>query len=81
MDEHYIGHACNHVALSICVGINCYKGYMVFICVGEEEHPKPIWLVKASSSSSVVPTNPNFSQMEVEIVVPIPNTGTCSAPI
>ena len=45
MNEHYVGPARNRPAPSFRVGIDCHKGYMVLIQAGDEEHPKPIWLV------------------------------------
>lgn len=33
---------------------------------GDEEHPKPIWLVTTLSSSNFVQTSPNFRWIEVE---------------
>ena len=53
IDKDYVGHARNHPAPSFRVGVDCHKSYIVLIHVGDEEHPKPIWFVKAFSS-------PNF---------------------
>ena len=43
-----------------CVAVDCYKGYTILICARNEEHPKPIGLVKASFPK-FHPTSPNFS--------------------
>jgi len=41
MDEHYIGHARNRPAPLFRVGLDCDKGYMVLVRIGDKEHPKP----------------------------------------
>lgn len=43
---------------------------MVLVHAKDEEHPNPIWLVKALSSPNFVPTSPNFRQIEVEFCPP-----------
>ena len=43
---------------------------MVLVRLGDQEHPKPIWLVKALSSPNCVPTSPIFHQIEVEYCRP-----------
>ena len=43
---------------------------MVLVRAVDEEHPKPIWLVKALSSPNFVRTIPNFRQIEVEYCRP-----------
>ena len=43
---------------------------MVLVRAGDEEHPKPNWLVKALSSPNFVRTSPNFCQIEVEYCRP-----------
>ena len=54
MDEHYVGSAHNRPALSFRVGVDCHEGFMVLVRAGDEERPKPIWLVKKLSSSNFV---------------------------
>ena len=54
---------------------------MVFVWARDEEHPKPIWLVKALFSPNFGRTSPNFRQIEMDIVIQAPKTKTCSAPI
>ena len=49
-DDHYVGSARNRLALSFCVVIDCYKGYMIFVRPGDEEHLKPVWLAKHQRS-------------------------------
>ena len=39
--RHYDGFAHNLPALSLCVDVDCYEGYMVLVCAIDEEHPKP----------------------------------------
>lgn len=48
-DNHYIGPTgrFNCLAPSFHVVVDCYKGFMVLVCVGNEEYTKLIWLVKA----------------------------------
>ena len=70
MDEYYVGFAHNRPTPSFCVAIDCYKGYMVLVHAKDEEHPNPIWLVKALSSPNFVLTSPNFCQIEVECCPP-----------
>jgi hypothetical protein len=70
MDEHYVGPACNRPASLFCVGIHCDEGYMVLVRTGDEEHFKPIWLVKALSLPNFVRTSYNFRQMKVEYCRP-----------
>ena len=41
VDEHYIGHACNRLAPSFRVFVDCQEGYMIIVRVGDEEHPNP----------------------------------------
>ena len=41
-DEHYVGLVHNCPAPSLRVGVNCHEGYMVLVCGGDDEHPKPI---------------------------------------
>ena len=60
MDEHYVSPARNRPALSFRVGVDCHQGYLVLVRVGNEEHPKPIWLMKALSLPNFVRTSPNF---------------------
>ena len=69
-DDHYVGPARNRPAPSFRVAVDCYEGYMILVRPGDEEHPKPIWLVKALSSPNFVPTSPNFHQIEVEYCRP-----------
>ena len=66
MDEHYVGPARHRSAPLFRVGIDCHKGYMILVRAEDEEHPKPIWSVKALSSPNFVWTSPNFCQIEVE---------------
>jgi hypothetical protein len=40
MDEHYIGHVHNRLALSFHMVANCHEGYMVLVHAGDEEHPQ-----------------------------------------
>jgi hypothetical protein len=70
MDEHYVGPARNRPAPSFRVGVDCHEGYLVLVRAGDEEHPKPIWLVKALSSPNFVRSSPNFRQIEVEYCRP-----------
>ena len=70
MDKYYVGPARNRPAPSFRVGVDCHEGYMVLVRAGDEEHPKPIWLVKTLSSSNFVRTSPNFRQIEVEYCRP-----------
>jgi len=69
-DDHYVGPARNRPAPSFRVAVDCYEGYMILVRPEDEEHPKPIWLVKALSSPNFVPTSPNFHQIEVEYCRP-----------
>jgi hypothetical protein len=69
-DDHYVGPARNRPALSFRVGVDCHEGYLLLVHAGDEEHPKPIWLVKALSSPNFVPSSPNFRQIEVEYCRP-----------
>jgi hypothetical protein len=69
-NEHYVGLARNWPALSFRVGVDCHEGYMVLVRAGDEEYSKPIWLVKALSSSNIVRTSPNFRQIKVEDCCP-----------
>ena len=69
-DDHYVGPARNRPAPSFRVGVDCHEGYLLLVRAGDEEHPKPIWLVKALSSPNFVPTSPNFHQIEVEYYRP-----------
>ena len=69
-DDHYVGPAHNRPAASFRVAIDCYEGYMVLARLGNEEHPKPIWLVKALSALNFVPSSPNFRQTEVKYCHP-----------
>ena len=66
VDEHYVGHARNLPVTSFRVGVNCHEGHVILVRAGDEEHPKPIWLVKALSSPNFVRTSHNFCQIEVE---------------
>ena len=66
LDEHYVGHVCNHSTPSFRVVVDCYEGYMVLVCARDEEHPKPIQLVKALPSPNFVRTNPKIHQIEME---------------
>jgi hypothetical protein len=52
--EHYIGLACNWPAPSFRVGVDCHEVPMVLVRAEDEEHSKPIWLVKALSSFNFV---------------------------
>lgn len=38
VDEHYVGLACNCLIPSFHMVIDCYKGYMVLVCAGHDEH-------------------------------------------
>src|SRR5665213_3542773 len=69
-DEHYVGPACQRPPPSFRVALDCHEGYMVFVRAGDEEHPKPVWLIKALSSPNFVRTSPNFHQIEVEYCRP-----------
>lgn len=42
MDKHYVGLVDKCLAISFHSVLDCYKDYMVFVHVGDEEHPKPI---------------------------------------
>ena len=70
IDEHYVGPAHNWPAPSFCVIVDCHEGYMVFVRAGDEEHPKPIWLVEVLSSLNFVRTSPNFHHIEVDYCHP-----------
>ena len=70
MDENYVGLAHNRPTPSFRVGVDCHESYMVLARVGDEKHPKPIWLAKALSSPNLVPTSLNFRQIEVEYCRP-----------
>ena len=70
MDVHYVGFARNRPAPSFRVGVDCHEGYMVLVRTGDEEHSKPIWLVKTLSSPNFGQTSPNFCQIEVEYCRP-----------
>ena len=41
-NEHYVGHAYDHLASSFCVIVDFHKGYMVLVRTIDEEHPNPI---------------------------------------
>ena len=69
-NDHYVGPAHNHPAPSFHVVVDFYKGCMILVRLRDEEHVKPIWLVKVLSSSNFVPTSPNFCQIEVEYCRP-----------
>ena len=56
MEKHYVGPMCNRPVPSFCVGVDCHKDYMVLVRAGDEEHLKPIWLVKTLFS-------PNLSEL------------------
>lgn len=58
--KHYVGPTRNRPTLSFNMVVDCYKGYMVFVHVGDEEHPKPIWLVKTLSSPNFVSAKLQF---------------------
>ena len=66
VDEHYVGPARNRLASSFRMGVHCHEGYMVLVRARDEEHPKPVWLVKALSLPNFIRTSPNFRQVEVE---------------
>ena len=70
MDEHYVGPARNRTAPSFRVSVDCHECYMVLVQAWDEEHPKPIWLVKALCSPNFVRICPNFRQIEVEYCRP-----------
>ena len=70
VDEHYVGTARNRPAPSFRVGVDCHEGCMVLVQAGDEEHPKPIWLVKTLTSPNFVRTSLNFRQIEVEYYRP-----------
>ena len=42
MDEHYIGPTRNRPAPLFYVSVDCHKGYMVLVQIGDEKHSKPI---------------------------------------
>jgi hypothetical protein len=69
-DDHYVGPARDRLAPSFRVDVDYYEGYMVLVRPGDEDHPKPIWLVKTLSSPNFVPTSPNFHQIKVEYCRP-----------
>ena len=41
----------------IKLAIDCYEGYMVFVCARDGEHLKSIWLVKVLIFSNFIPIN------------------------
>ena len=70
VDEHYVSLVRNRPVPSFRMGVDCHERYMVLIRAWDEEHPKPIWLVKALSSPNFVRTSPNFRQIEMEYYRP-----------
>ena len=80
-DDHYVGSTRNHPAQLFCVVINCYEAHMVLVQASHEEHPKPIWLVKALSSPNFVITSPTFVKLRWNIAVQAPKIQMCSARI
>jgi hypothetical protein len=76
LQEHYIGLSCNWPAPSFRVGVDCHEVPMVLVRAEDEEHSKPIWLVKALSSFNFVRTSPTFVKLKWNIVVQAPKTIT-----
>jgi hypothetical protein len=70
MDKHYVGPARNWTAPSFCLGFDSHEDYMVFVQAGDEEYPKPIWLVTTLFSPNFIQTSPNFCQIEMEYCCP-----------
>lgn len=63
MEEYNVNLIWNHLAPYFRVARDCCEGYKVLVYARDEQHLKPIWLVKASLS-------PNFHQTEVEYYHP-----------
>ena len=69
MDKHYIGLERNRPASSFCVDVNYHEGYMVLVCVGDEELPKPIWLMKTFFSPNVFELARTFVKLNWNIAI------------
>ena len=69
-DDHYVGPARNCPTPSFRVVVDYYKGYMVLVRPRDEEHPKPILLVKTLSLPILFPTSQNFHHIEVKYCRP-----------
>ena len=80
-DDHYVGPARNCPTPSLHVVVDYYEGYMVLVRHGDEEHPKPILLVKTFSSPNIVQLAQISITLRWNIAVEAPKIKMCSAHI
>ena len=60
VDDHNVGCVSNCPPPSIRIAIDCHKGYMIILRLGDETYAKLVWIAKALSKPNFATSNSHF---------------------